>query len=102
MEGKQYAARPQVISKGAMMSSKVVIYSSNYCPFCMRAKSLLKKKGVDFEELVVDGDAQLRRDMEQKAGRHTVPQIWIGSTHVGGCDDLFALERAGKLDSLLA
>lgn len=85
-----------------MMSSRVVVYSSNYCPFCMRAKSLLKKKGVQFEELVVDGNIQLRREMEQKAGRHTVPQIWIGSTHVGGCDDLFALERAGKLDSLLA
>ena len=85
-----------------MMSKKVVIYSSDYCPFCMRAKSLLKKKGVQFEELVVDGDRQLRSEMEQKSGRHTVPQIWIGATHVGGCDDLFALERAGKLDSLLA
>ena len=62
----------------------------------MRAKSLLKKKGVQFEELVVDGDRQLRSEMEQKSGRHTVPQIWIGATHVGGCDDLFCSGTRGK------
>lgn len=84
------------------MSQNVVIYSSNYCPYCMRAKSLLKKKGVAFKELVVDGNPKLRSDMEQKAGRHTVPQIWIGQTHVGGCDELYAAERAGELDQLLA
>ncbi|KZY60812.1 glutaredoxin [Oleiphilus sp. HI0071] len=84
------------------MSQDVVIYSSNYCPYCMRAKSLLKKKGVAFKELIVDGNPKLRSEMEQKAGRHTVPQIWIGSAHVGGCDELYAAERAGKLDKLLA
>jgi len=83
------------------MRSNVVIYSSDYCPFCMRAKSLLKKKGVSFEELVVDGQPSLRREMMAKSGRHTVPQIWIGETHVGGCDDLYALERSGTLDGLL-
>ena len=76
MENEQYATCSQVrfnlILSGAMMSKKVVIYSSDYCPFCMRAKSLLKKKGVQFEELVVDGDRQLRSEMEQKSGRHTV------------------------------
>ena len=81
--------------------SNVVIYSSNYCPFCIRAKQLLQSKGLVFEELVVDGDPELRQQMMQKSGRHTVPQIWVGTTHVGGCDDLFALERAGEFDALV-
>ncbi|CAM3654668.1 Glutaredoxin [Pseudomonas reidholzensis] len=80
----------------------VIVYSSDYCPYCMRAKSLLQSKGVAFEEIKVDGKPQVRAEMSHKAGRTSVPQIWIGSTHVGGCDDLYALERAGKLDSLLA
>ncbi|MBV4539139.1 MULTISPECIES: glutaredoxin 3 [Pseudomonas] len=80
----------------------VIVYSSDYCPYCMRAKYLLESKGVAFEEIKVDGKPQVRAEMSQKAGRTSVPQIWIGSTHVGGCDDLYALERAGKLDSLLA
>lgn len=80
----------------------VIVYSSDYCPYCMRAKSLLQSKGVVFEEIKVDGKPQLRAEMSQKAGRTSVPQIWVGSTHVGGCDDLYALERAGKLDALLA
>ena len=80
----------------------ITIYSSNYCPFCMQAKHLLKQKGVQYTEIVVDGKADLRREMTEKAGRHTVPQIWINDTHVGGCDDLYALERAGKLDPLLS
>lgn len=83
------------------MSEKVVIYSSDYCPYCVRAKALLKKKGAAFEELVVDRDSGLRQEMTKKAGKHTVPQIWVGDTHVGGCDELYALERAGKLDALL-
>ena len=80
----------------------VIVYSSDYCPYCMRAKYLLESKGVAFEEIKVDGKPQVRAEMSQRAGRTSVPQIWIGSTHVGGCDDLYALERAGKLDSLLA
>lgn len=79
----------------------VVIYSSDYCPYCMRAKQLLSRKGVAFTEINVDGEPQLRAEMARKAGRTSVPQIWIGATHVGGCDDLHALERAGKLDALL-
>ena len=81
--------------------AKVVVYSSDYCPYCSRAKALLQSKGVTFDEIKVDGKPQVRTEMAQKAGRTSVPQIWIGSTHVGGCDDLFALERAGKLDALL-
>ena len=79
----------------------VVVYSSDYCPYCSRAKRLLADKGVKFEEIVVDGKPQVRAAMIQKAGRTSVPQIWIGERHVGGCDDLYALERAGKLDALL-
>ncbi|MBC3412828.1 glutaredoxin 3 [Pseudomonas sp. SWRI107] len=80
----------------------VIVYSSDYCPYCMRAKHLLQSKGVAFEEIKVDGKPQVRAQMSQKAGATSVPQIWVGSTHVGGCDDLYALERAGKLDALLA
>ncbi|WP_297834765.1 glutaredoxin 3 [Pseudomonas sp.] len=79
----------------------VIVYSSDWCPYCIRAKQLLENKGIAFEEIRVDGKPQLRAEMTQKAGRTSVPQIWIGARHVGGCDDLFALERAGKLDALL-
>ena len=81
--------------------SPVVIYSSDWCPYCIRAKQLLGNKGVAFEEICVDGKPAVRAEMTRKAGRTSVPQIWIGDTHVGGCDDLFSLERAGKLDALL-
>ena len=80
---------------------EVIVYSSDYCPYCMRAKQLLERKGVRFTEINVDGQPQVRAEMARKAGRTSVPQIWIGATHVGGCDDLHALERAGKLDTLL-
>ncbi|WP_407313262.1 glutaredoxin 3 [Pseudomonas sp. nanlin1] len=79
----------------------VLIYSSDWCPYCIRAKQLLTSKNVAFEEIKVDGKPQVRKEMVEKAGRTSVPQIWVGSLHVGGCDDLFALERAGKLDALL-
>lgn len=82
--------------------TKVIIYSSDWCPFCVRAKALLSKKGVAFEEIRVDGKPDARADMAKKAKRTSVPQIWIDELHVGGCDELFALERAGKLDPLLA
>ena len=81
----------------------VVIYTTNYCPYCVRAKTLLKQKGVQFEEIDVTHHEDLREEMIHKAGgRKTVPQIFIGETHVGGCDDLYALENEGKLDGLLA
>lgn len=81
---------------------KVTIYTTSICPYCMMAKRLLTKKGVAFQEIDVGGNRALRAEMEEKSGRHTVPQIWIGDTHVGGCDDLYALEDSGKLDPLLA
>ena len=85
----------------SQMSNPVVIYTTRFCPFCVRAKHLLNKKGVDYQEIPVDGAPQLRQEMARKAGRTSVPQIWIGSHHVGGSDELAALERAGRLDSLL-
>ena len=82
--------------------SQVTIYSSDYCPFCIRAKQLLKMKQVEFNEINVDGQSALGREMTEKSGRTSVPQIWIQEHHVGGCDELFALERSGKLDALLS
>lgn len=83
-------------------AAKVVVYSTLLCPFCHRAKALLRKKGVAFVEVDVGMDAGRRAEMLQRAqGRYTVPQIFIGDTHVGGSDDLQELERQGKLDLLL-
>ena len=84
------------------MSAHVLMYSTAVCPYCTMAERLLKSKGVDdIEKVRVDLDPVVREDMMQKTGRRTVPQIYIGDTHVGGFDDLSALDRAGKLDALL-
>lgn len=81
----------------------VDIYTIPYCPFCLDAKELLSGKGVVFHEIDASRDRQIRRQMIERAGgRSTFPQIFIGATHIGGCDDLYALEEAGKLDTLLA
>ncbi|GAB3376017.1 glutaredoxin [Azotobacter armeniacus] len=80
----------------------VVIYTRRTCIYCIRAKQLLDGKGVAYQEIGVDGRPELHAEMIRKAaGSTSVPQIWIGNTHVGGCDDLHALERAGRLDALL-
>ena len=82
--------------------ANVEIYSSRWCPFCFRAKRLLKKKDAGFTEYDVDGDPALRSEMMRRSGgRHTVPQIFIDGAHVGGSDQLAALERAGRLDAML-
>ncbi|HZS63771.1 MAG TPA: glutaredoxin 3 [Xanthobacteraceae bacterium] len=81
----------------------VEIYTTRFCPYCVAAKALLTRKGIAFTEIDVSGDWQRRQEMAQRAnGRMTVPQIFIGSTHVGGSDELHALEAAKKLDALLA
>ncbi len=80
---------------------KVLMYCTKTCPYCLRAEKLLKQKGVDLEAIDVGGRPELWKEMEKRSGRNTVPQIWIGDLHVGGCDDLYALERQGKLDELL-
>jgi glutaredoxin 3 len=78
------------------------MYTTATCPFCQSAERLLEKKGVrDVEKIRVDLHPERRPEMMQKSGRRTVPQIWIGERHIGGCDDLYALEREGKLDPLL-
>ena len=82
---------------------QIEIYTTRYCPYCHAAKALLKRKGVAFNEIDVGGDHELRQKMIDRAnGEYTVPQIFIGGVHVGGSDDLYALDRAGKLDLLLA
>jgi glutaredoxin 3 len=83
--------------------AKVLMYSTAVCPYCVRAEQLLTRKGItDIEKVRVDLDPARRAEMMQKTGQRTVPQIYIGETHVGGCDELYDLERQGKLDSLLA
>jgi glutaredoxin 3 len=83
--------------------SDVIIYTRQFCSYCARAKQLLEKKGVAFEEKDASHSPELRREMmERSKGGATFPQIFIGATHIGGCDDLYALERAGKLDPLIA
>lgn len=80
----------------------VVIYSKSWCPFCVQAKRLLQSKKVDFTEIDVEREPEKMQEMIKNSGRRTVPQIWVGDIHVGGCDDLFAAEQTGKLDQLLA
>ncbi len=85
------------------MAAAVTIYTKSYCPYCHAAKDLLVKKGTAFEEIDVTTDREGQAAMTKRAGgRTTVPQIFIGTTHVGGCDDLYALDAAGKLDPLLS
>jgi glutaredoxin 3 len=84
------------------MTAHVLMYSTGVCPYCVMAERLLKAKGVDdIEKVRIDLDPEQRAQMMQKTGRRTVPQIYIGDTHVGGFDDLSALDRAGKLEPLL-
>ena len=82
--------------------ARVTIYLTSTCPFCQSAERLLEQKGVsDIDKLRVDLKPELRTEMVKRSGRRTVPQIWIGSRHIGGCDDLHALDRRGELDPLL-
>ena len=83
------------------MTAIVSMYSTRFCPYCVAAKQLLERKGVAYEDIPVDGDPQLRRVMSERSGQRTVPQIWIGDTHVGGFTDLAALDKRGELDRML-
>ena len=82
--------------------AKVTIYTTPICPYCQMAKQLLKRKGAACDEIDVMGNPGMRVEMQAKSGRSTVPQIWIGERHIGGCDDLYELDTAGGLDPLLA
>ena len=84
------------------MSNAITIYSTAICPYCVAAKNFLRSKGLSWTEVRIDIDPAARERMMARARRTSVPQIFIGDTHVGGCDDLYALERAGELDALLA
>jgi glutaredoxin 3 len=83
------------------VTQKVLMYTTGVCPYCQMAERLLRSKGVDVEKVRVDLEPARRAEMMEKTGRRTVPQIYVGETHVGGYDDLAALDRAGKLDPLL-
>lgn len=80
---------------------QVTIYTRPYCPYCIRAVDLLEQKGVDFSEIEAGFDPEKRQEMMSRSGRTTFPQIFIGEAHIGGCDDMMALEREGRLDKLL-
>jgi len=82
--------------------AKVTIYTRPFCGYCAHALSVLKAKGADFTEIDAGMDAKLRKEMVDRSGRTTFPQIFIGDQHIGGCDDMVALDEAGKLDGLLA
>ena len=84
------------------MTKAVRIYTTTYCPYCVKAKVLLERKGIPFEEIDVTGNQEAREKLvEMSGGRKTVPQIFIGDVHVGGCDDLYAADGDGRLDGLL-
>ncbi len=83
------------------MTADVLMYTTRFCPYCMRAKSLLESKNVAFTDIDVDADPGRRLEMMERSGRRTVPQIWIGEQHIGGFDDMYLLERQGVLDDLL-
>ncbi len=84
------------------MAAKVEMYTKMFCPFCIRAKALLEGKGVDIIDIPAANDKAKRAEMNERSGRNTFPQIFIDGQHVGGCDDLMALEASGKLDPMLA
>ncbi|MEX0899246.1 MAG: glutaredoxin 3 [Gammaproteobacteria bacterium] len=83
------------------MTAAVVIYTTGFCGYCSRARTLFEQKGVAYEEIRVDSDPERRKEMMHLSGRRSVPQIFVGDHHIGGCDDLYALDRAGKLDPLI-
>lgn len=82
--------------------ARVIIYTTTICPYCVRAKMLLQRKGVPYEEIDVSGDHAARQALVERTRQRTVPQIFINDEHIGGCDELYALERAGQLDAKLA
>ena len=83
------------------MPAEVKMYTTRFCPYCMRARNLLDRRNVAYSDIGVDGNSNLRRQMMDLSGRHTVPQIWIGDQHIGGFDELNLLETQGQLDKLL-
>ena len=98
----QNGNEPRIKSAKTAMQPNIEIYTWQSCPFCIRAKALLKKKGVEFTEYSIDGDEQARSEMSQRAnGKRSLPQIFIDDAHIGGCDDIHDLDDRGKLNALL-
>jgi glutaredoxin 3 len=89
------------VTQPAAERANVTIYTTSFCPFCIRAKMLFESKGISFNEIPVDYSVEKRREMMAKAKSHSVPQVWIGDYHVGGCDELYQLEHNGKLQEYL-
>jgi glutaredoxin 3 len=83
------------------MSTGVTLYTTRFCPYCIRARNLLDDKGVVYKDIAVDNDPRLRQEMTARSGCTSVPQIWLGEQHIGGCDELLLLERQGRLDEFL-
>jgi glutaredoxin 3 len=84
-----------------MSSPGITIYAAGWCPYCQRAKNLLVQRNLGFIEINVEDDPKFRDEMVKRSGRRSIPQIFIGERHIGGCDDLFALDRSGELDRLI-
>lgn len=84
-----------------VVGNGITVYTTGWCPYCQRAKALLTRKGLAFEEIDIEADPQLRDEMRARSGRTSVPQVFIGGRHVGGCDDLHALDDSGELDRLI-
>lgn len=93
--------RSDKLAVSAATSQPIVMYTTRFCPYCIRARGLLQSKGWDYQEIRVDADQGLRSEMMQKSGQHTVPQIWIGDQHIGGCDELFRLEVGNQLKAMV-
>ena len=83
------------------MSTQIIMYTKSWCPYCERARALLKAKGVAFKEIDIESQPEQREEMIRRSGRRTVPQIFVGSRHIGGSDDIYELDAAGGLDALL-
>jgi len=84
------------------MTAKVILYGTKFCPYCIAARSLLNAEGIPFEDIAVDNNFELRSQIAERSGQHTVPQIWFGEQHIGGYTDLHKLASGGDLDRLLA
>ena len=93
--------RSDKLAVPAAAPQPIVMYTTRFCPYCIRARGLLQSKGWDFQDIPVDTDQGLRSEMMKKSGQHTVPQIWIGDQHIGGCDELFGLEFGNQLEAMV-
>jgi glutaredoxin 3 len=90
------------VSTAPEIAPAVVLYATGWCPYCERARQLLRSKGAAFQEIDIEAQPDKRVEMQKRSGRSTVPQIFVGGTHIGGCDELYELDAGGGLDSLLA